>query len=46
MAAEVVSTGPHKARAFCEECQDGRNGGAASVRKWAVQHNLEEHPNG
>lgn len=46
MSAEITRTSvPRRLRAWCEECQDGYQGGKPTVAKWADRHNRERHPN-
>ena len=47
MSAEITKLPvPRKFRAWCEDCQDGYQGGKPTVQKWADRHNAERHPEG
>lgn len=44
-AVTVRLDGSHfAARAWCEECQQGKTSGWTGASRWAQVHNLEEHP--
>lgn len=44
MTAEIAKTSiPRKFRTWCEECQDGYQGGKPTVTRWAHRHNAERH---
>lgn len=34
-----ISIRPTRWRAWCEECQDGYQGGKKAAEKWAAKHN-------
>lgn len=45
MSAEITpTTVPRRFLAWCEECQDGYQGGKPTVTKWAAKHNSARHP--
>jgi hypothetical protein len=44
MSAEITKLSvPRKYRAWCEECQDGYQGGKQAVTKWTDHHNAQRH---
>ena len=43
MAAKIERRNPRRFLAWCEDCQDGYQGGKVTAEKWARNHNADRH---